>query len=101
MVGKRGALLEAPPVAPEPPPASDLPVEAAAAAPSEPAAPAEPAPEPRGLAHTLGRVRQVVAGIDAEELAAVRVRLAREVERLEAFERTLDRALAIKRALPS
>jgi DnaJ-like protein len=76
MVGKRGAVAEAPP-APEPVPPS----------------------EPASVAEVLGRVRSIVRDIDAGELAAVRARLASEIERLEAFQRDLTRLLGAKRAL--
>jgi len=76
MVGKRGAAAEPPPAV-------------------EPAAPAEPP----SVAHVLGRVRAIVRDIDAAELAAVRARLAAEIDRLEAFEHDLGRLLAVKRAL--
>jgi hypothetical protein len=76
MVGKRGAVAESPP-APEPGVST----------------------EPASVAHVLGRVRAIVRDIDAGELAAVRARLAGEIERLEAFERDLTRLVAVKRAL--
>jgi hypothetical protein len=83
MVGKRGAPVEPPP-APEPIAAS----------------PPEPVPEPATLAQVLGRVRGLVHAIDTGELDAVRVRLGREIEHLEALQRDLAVVHALKHRLP-
>ena len=120
MVGKRGGLVETPPppvpapVAPEEsivaaaPDGADVvaaPDEAVVAAPLDEAVAVEPpagaAPEVPNVAQVLTRVRALADAIDADELAAVRARVAREMERLEALRHDLERVVAIKRRLPA
>lgn len=99
MVGKRGALLEAAPaplVIDEPQP---LEPEPTALATDDRIREAPVAPEPVRLVDALGRVRDVVRQIDADELAAARARLAAEVQGLESLHAQIGRLLAIKRAL--
>ena len=85
MVGKRGPLTEGVPTNGNAPVATAL-----SPVPQEPVA-VEPtvvdgaeAP-PLRLAETLARVRGIVRSIDADELAATRERVAREIERVEAL----------------
>jgi len=99
MVGKRGALLDAPPAPPaadEPRPLDPEPT-ALATADRVPETPV--APEPVRLVDALGRVRDVVRQIDGTELAAARTQLAAEVQRLESLHAHIGRLLVIKRAL--
>jgi len=111
MVAKRGALVDGSPPMPaapvmdevvtetEPPTRveTESPVVAATVgdAPREEIVTAEPV----GLAHALGRMRDLVRQIDAAELADARARLARQVESLESLHAQLTRLLAVKRAI--
>jgi hypothetical protein len=99
MVGKRGALVEPPPAAaPEEPEATVVP----APAPEPGPAPAlEPVPAPATLAEVLARVHALVHEIDADELAAARARVARQMEHLEVLRRDLERVVALKQRLPA
>jgi hypothetical protein len=105
MVVKRGALIEAPAPAADPPGIDGR--ARATEAPAAPAASAVPAPdatppadEPVTVSQVLGRVRGIVHQIDAGELAALRQRVTREIAELEGLRDTLAAVAAIKRRLP-
>jgi hypothetical protein len=111
MVAKRGALVDGSPPMPAAPVMDEVPTETEPPARVETESPVVAATvgdapreeivtaEPVGLAHALGRMRDLVRQIDAAELADARARLARQVESLESLHAQLTRLLAVKRAI--